>query len=325
MNDQFSNLVAKVLANEASAEERNQLREYLQSDADQQLVYEQLKEYWNADVRLSSAPISDFEATLLQNLSSENKRLSKGRTKRLTTLLRISSVAASLFFVISCYLYFIYQPEGSHLLTYAAQNDPLEYLLSDGSRIKVNKNSSVTIDESFGRKFRKVKLEGEAYFEVKHDAVRPFVVQTAGTSVTVLGTRFNVREETDKVITTLVEGSVQFAAGDCDKILEPGEELCYNVSSGKYNLYATDIQLSTAWVTGRYTYHNLKFADLLQKLSYIYKIPIEISGSAESFGKVVSASFLYDEPLPDILSALESELNFSFSQSAGKIIISPPQ
>ena len=324
MDNQFSNLVAKVLANEASAEERSQLREYLQSNADHQVLFDQLKEYWNADIRLSSESATDFETAVIKRLSVNEDNVFTRKTRRLTSLVRITSIAASLFLLISCYLYFVYQPSGTHRMTYAAQQTPLEYVLNDGSRIKVNKYSSVTIDDKFGEKQRNVLLSGEAFFEVKHDASRPFVVEAAGTSVTVLGTRFNVREEEDKVITTLVEGSVQFSAGDCDKKLVPGEELCYNINSGKYNLYATDIQLNTAWVTGRYIYNNMKFNDLLQKLSHIYKIPILITKSSDSFNKTVSASFLYDEPLVDILSALENELNFSFKEGDGKIIISPP-
>ena len=325
MNDQYSNLVAKVLANEATTEEKDQLRQYLQANSGEKLVYDQLKEYWDADVQLSTVPLAGFEEKLMKKVLADKERVSTGKINQMKMLLRISSVAASLFFILSSYLYFVHQPDGSHLLTYVAQQQPLEYTLADGSRVKVNKNSSVTISDNFGEKTRNVQLKGEAYFVVEHDAQRPFIVEAGGTKVKVLGTRFNVKEDQNKIITTLVEGSVKFSSDNYETLLVPGEELCYSINTGKYNLYATDVQFNTAWVTGRYTYQNLKFADLLQKLSYIYKMPIEISGSSKAFNKVVSASFLYDEPLADILSALETELNFKFREVQDKMIISPPQ
>jgi transmembrane sensor len=100
-------------------------------------------------------------------------------------------------------------------------------LLADGTHIQLNTNSAISV--SFGLWQRTVDLKkGEAFFDVHHDAARPFSVLAAGHRVTDLGTKFSVRTFNDRLEVTLVEGrarleaaspAVQRHATD----LEPGE------------------------------------------------------------------------------------------------------
>jgi len=85
--------------------------------------------------------------------------------------------------------------------------------LSDGSKVWLNASSSLTYPISFNAKERKVTITGEAYFEVAHDANKPFTVSKGSTSVQVLGTHFNVNAYNDEaaIKVTLLEGSVKVA------------------------------------------------------------------------------------------------------------------
>jgi len=88
------------------------------------------------------------------------------------------------------------------------------FTLSDGTRIELNANTSVVVEN--GRSERRVRLaNGEAFFVVSKDKARPFIVDTPAGSVRVTGTIFNVLTETSSQLdVTVVEGSVQVRAGD---------------------------------------------------------------------------------------------------------------
>lgn len=102
--------------------------------------------------------------------------------------------------------------------------------LPDGSTVELNSGARLSYIRTFGGRTRTVRLTGEAFFDVAHDAQKPFIVKTFNTSVTVLGTRFNVRAwSTDPMRETTVvleEGQIQLASVGAPEqavVLEPGQ------------------------------------------------------------------------------------------------------
>jgi transmembrane sensor len=84
-------------------------------------------------------------------------------------------------------------------------------LLADGSRIQLNTNSAISV--RFGIWQRTVSLKkGEAFFDIQHNAARPFSVLAAGHRVTDLGTKFAIRTSSDRLEVTLVEGRARLEA-----------------------------------------------------------------------------------------------------------------
>ncbi len=92
--------------------------------------------------------------------------------------------------------------------------------LPDGSRIRLNAGSRISYAPDFNRSSREVRLEGEAYFDVRTDSAKPFVVQARDLSIVATGTAFNVSayEEDPAVTTTLVRGAVTI---DGARLAEP--------------------------------------------------------------------------------------------------------
>jgi len=320
MDDQFSKLVSKVLACEASYDEKQELKQLLLESKEHTLLFNQLKEYWDADVQLNKTNKESFEKSVMAQLNFEPE-IQKSKYKKL--YLRIASVAAVVFFTMTCGMAYLYMAEPNEIYTYSAQTIPVEYLLADGTKVTLNKNSSLTYSSNFGKERRDVKLKGEAFFKVAKDKNRPFAVEALGTKTEVLGTSFNVRTNaaTKEVSTTLIEGSVRFIADNCELKLKPGEEIIYSNTSNKYTLEKTDVQLNTAWISGRFNYSNLTFADLTDKLEKIYHVDILVNDKNVA-NRIVSASFLTDEPVEDILDALKTELNFNYKVDSNQIIIS---
>ena len=311
MNDQFSQLVSKVLAGEASNDEKKSLQKLLLESNEHTLLYNQLKEYWDADVNLKNRNKEAFEANLMAQLDFETQ-VQPSKYKKL--YFRIASAAAVVFFVLTCSLAYLYTSAPKEFYTYSAQSTPVEYTLQDGTKVTLNKNSSLTYKSDFGDKRRDVKLMGEAFFKVTKDKTRPFSVEALGTKTEVLGTSFNVRanKETGNVTTTLVEGSVRFIMDEkSEQVLKPGEEIAFNTKTQIFDMQKTDTQFNTAWVSGRFNYNNVSFAYLAEKLEHIYKMKIVIENTKIA-NRIVSASFMNDEPVENIIQALENELEFTY-------------
>ncbi len=309
MEEQFSELVSKILSGEASEEDRKEFSRILSDNPDYNFKYNQLKEYWNADVEHKL--IRDREQ--ITDKIMERIKDAEGVTKVRKGSLKIAMAAAVLFFVTTCaWIYYKnYIFSSGNIYTYAAQTVPVEYTLSDGSKVTLNKNSSITLAADFGDEFRDVKLDGEAYFVVSKDKSRPFSVETNGTKTKVLGTSFNVKSKDNEVITTLVEGSIMFTSNNFEKVLRPNDELRYNVTTSMYEKYVCDVQLNTAWVSGRFNYSGISFGAFVNKLEAIYNKKIHIKDSKLA-NHIVSASFLVEEPIEDILDALKVELKFNY-------------
>ncbi|MDR3653414.1 MAG: FecR domain-containing protein [Paludibacter sp.] len=311
MNDQFSQLLSKVLAGEASEIEKESLKQMLLESSEQSLIYNQIKEYWDADVNLTNKSDNEsFEDRILSQLIFKPE-VQKLKFRKF--FLRISSAAAVLFFVMTCAFVYLYTTSSSEFYTYSAQSTPVEYILKDGTKVTLNKNSSLTFKSDYGDKQRNVKLIGEAYFKVIKNKTKPFIVEALGTKTEDLGTSFNLKsnKENSYVTTTLVEGSIRFRADNCNVLLEPGEEIVYNTKSKKSVIQTTDTQYNTAWVSGRFNYVDITFGDLVVKLEHIYKLKIAISNQKIA-NRIVSASFFNNEPIEDILKALKTEMEFSY-------------
>ena len=127
-------------------------------------------------------------------------------------------------------------------------------LLSDGTRVHLNAMSNFKYPVRFGGNKREVELSGEAFFEVTKDKSRPFVIRTAGMNVEVLGTTFNLNayENNEKIVTTLVEGSVKINSQITheSRLLSPDEQATFDVSNGQTEIKKVDVNLYTAWKDG---------------------------------------------------------------------------
>ena len=123
-----------------------------------------------------------------------------------------------------------------------------DIILPDGSHVWVNSGSKVTYPEQFVNE-RYVRLEGEAYFDIKHQTGKPFYVKTEHIDVKVLGTKFNVQASSDKEYTEVVlnEGSVEVKKGKNTSILKPEEKLTYNHNTGSMTIEHISEAKSEDW------------------------------------------------------------------------------
>lgn len=147
--------------------------------------------------------------------------------------------------------------------------------LSDGTRIHMNSDSRLIYPERFIGKQRIVFLEGEAYFDVAHDAERPFIVQTRMGDIQVLGTSFNVNiyPENTACYATLVEGEIAITIPGKDKLTLNPNELAV-ITRQNVTKKTVDINDYTGWVKGFYTFKDKKLKEIMRTFERWYNIKV---------------------------------------------------
>ena len=149
-------------------------------------------------------------------------------------------------------------------------------ILSDGTQVWLNAETSLRYPVEFVGNERKVYLEGEAFFDVTRDKQKQFVVETEKAKVRVYGTAFNVYAypNEDEVAATLVRGAIDLKErGAGNRIrLEPGEQGC--LVGGKLAKREVDVDMYTAWITGRMVFKSIRLGDMLKHLARWYDVDI---------------------------------------------------
>lgn len=150
--------------------------------------------------------------------------------------------------------------------------------LPDGSEVWLNAASTLTYPVRFTGSERKVKLTGEAYFEVAHNRFMPFRVESNNQVVEVLGTHFNINAYSDEPVirTTLLEGSVYVksnnTAGFKGQYLEPGQETLLGADG--IRVQNADIESATAWKNGDFIFKGESLASIMRKVSKWYDVDV---------------------------------------------------
>lgn len=150
--------------------------------------------------------------------------------------------------------------------------------LEDGTKVWINSASRLQYPVVFSGDTREVYLEGEAYFEVRRDSSRPFIVHAGQQKVTVLGTSFGITCYGNEVndYTTLVSGkvNVELEQGKQAFVLEPGMQVEYNKVSGMVRERRVDVAEFVAWKEGKYVFKQKRLEDILSTLSRWYDFEV---------------------------------------------------
>jgi transmembrane sensor len=193
--------------------------------------------------------------------------------------------------------------------------------LPDGSIIYLNKNTQISYLKSF--KKRVVKLDGEAFFEVKKQNGHPFMVETKNTSIKVLGTSFNVRAPKDTMNTrvAVLSGKVEFSSKQAGKklIIEPKQQANYNSATNEIVKSELKDNNFLAWKTGILSFNNISLKEVLSTLSENYHVEFKIKDKALLELKLTCE--FKNQGIEDILSEIEILLPIKLSTDKQSIII----
>jgi transmembrane sensor len=199
----------------------------------------------------------------------------------------------------------------------------IDFELSDHSHVWLNSGSSITYPIAFTGGQRKVSIDGEAYFEVAHDASKPFIVSKGNTHVQVLGTHFNVKafgNEPHEQI-TLLEGKVKVNSNAYEQLLNPSEQAI--VTEGKIELNSqaalSDVM---AWKNGFTSFHGSDLRAILRELERWYDITTEMQPVIK---ETLTIDVPRNVPLKDVLKSLleDNGIKYEYDADTRKLIVLP--
>lgn len=198
---------------------------------------------------------------------------------------------------------------------------PMMLLLSDGSKVWLNVSSSITYPTAFIGKEREVEITGEAYFEIAHDATKPFIVRKGETSIEVLGTRFNVcaYDDAPSMKVTLLQGSVKVKNQKSQLIMTPGEQVV-GTSEGHFRINKNaDLDEVKAWREGKFDFNNADLATVMRQISRWYDVEVVYRGKTDfHFGGQLSRN----SSLVEIFKILELS-GVKFTIDGRKVTVLP--
>lgn len=268
--------IAKYLANEMNEEERQSFEGLLVEDTSlQEELYAQIALSNTNDQSLPSFETHQAFKKIEGRISAEEIRL---RPNRSFSLLKI---AATLLIVLSAGFLlneFLVKDKADQQIAFATDQQIDAFELPDGTFVKLNANSVLTLAKGFNAKNREVYLEGAANFEVTSNTSLPFVINANKGSVEVVGTVFEVNAYPEKEVElNVAEGKVRFASKVTQK-----EDLFIAGDRGILTADGTQLTKSTqknenyaAWWTNRLVFEDAPLNEVFADLEKTYHVEID--------------------------------------------------
>lgn len=199
-----------------------------------------------------------------------------------------------------------------------------QVILPDGSKVWLNAASSLTYPTTFSEKERVVQLNGEAYFEVEHNKMKPFFVRTASMEVKVLGTHFDVMAYQDENHhqATLLEGKVEVRSSGNQLTIDPGQQAEVTKGGGSILIdKEVDIDKVMAWRYGFFKFDDSDIRSIMREVARWYDIDVEYKTSDLSghFGGRIDKSI----PLAELVKLLEGNGIYHYRIEGRKLFVLP--
>ncbi len=190
--------------------------------------------------------------------------------------------------------------------------------LSDGSEVMLNAGSKISFPTDFRGSERKVYVEGEAFFKVAKNPLKPFIVNVAGNEIKVLGTQFNVSSypEDEGTQTTLLEGSIRFTNGNGDQVvLKPDQQVISH--HGKLDLQNVSAEDFNAWTKGEFLFNDVPLSTVMQKLARWYNVEVDVKSIPQ---KNLYLKISRKAGIGEVLDAIATATDYRLKIKENKIV-----
>ncbi len=319
METKIDYIIARVLSGEASSKDILYLSNWLNENEVHQKEFCELKNYWDAEISLehSILPMLSMEK-LQQKIEKQNKVAKRRRIK--TYIIPLVASIALLLAISGSFILTQMKNTESKYYTYLTNNDKTDLTMEDGTQITLNKNSRLTYSDKYGKEMRSVQLEGEAYFNVTKDSLKPFRITMGNSTITVLGTSFNLKNEikSSSITATLIEGSIYFETPEQKVLLKPGQQLSFNQQSNSLDIAHVDTEESISWKSELLRYKSIPFTELIQELEDKYQTRIIIKNKKlMKHDIIISGSFSKKQSIEQILKVISQSLPFNWTYDNG--------
>jgi ferric-dicitrate binding protein FerR (iron transport regulator) len=275
-------LIARYLAGECNDGEKRQVEEWSRQHPD---AMNEFMRIWQ------QVPSGEFTPDVEQALRKVHHRMDSRKRNHTRRILMWVSSAAAVVLLLSIIGIRSWNTSGGDrgpagalsLLLQTDAGETLEHVLSDGSKVRLNRLSSIHYPEAFEGDVREIYLEGEAFFEIVPDADKPFIIRANRTVTRVVGTSFGVRavKGEDEVVVTVSTGIINLSAeGKADRIeVKQGEQGVCNPEQHKLERNTNPDPNALAWKTKLLVFRQTPLTQVARAIENVYRTKILVDSS----------------------------------------------
>lgn len=327
-------IIIRNLRNNATEEEIRQLNEWLRQDKNNVALYGRLEELWASRKYPEPETIREGWAKLYEDLKKtpQIKPIPLVQNKNTSRTLWIR-YAAALFIgiLISSAIWWAAQPEKQQKQELLVQNivhnknGVQEILLPDHSEVFLNGDTRLIYPEKFTDNRRCVQLEGDAYFDIRKNVEKPFIIHTGSIEIEVTGTEFFIETcSADTTSIILISGSVNVSCeserGEKSTIgLLPGQRAMIDKINGSMATSLEDTLYYKAWKDGTYRFTDKPLEEISRLIAKRFNLDIQIASSLRT--KRFTGRITSDDDIRSILSTIKTSYPIQYQISEETIRI----
>jgi ferric-dicitrate binding protein FerR (iron transport regulator) len=328
-------LLEKFLDNKCTPEEARDVLEWI-SSYEGRLVAENR---FNKDIVLienSGRNIDDQEIRItrmfkkiMEKIIADESEVSTSQKRRIIPYwLKIAAAVLIPLLITNSIIWFILEKPNNNMAwqeVSVPRGEKQQVIFQDGTRVWLNSDTKLKYPIEFSGNQREVKLEGEAYFQVKKNSKKPFFVRMNNLSVKVTGTSFNIKAYQDEkvITTTLDEGKVSLLIQQKNEpveyTLQPGQEAFYSKTTSAVDIVKSAIGQNSSWKEKRITFKDTPLLEVIKVLERWYNVEFIIMDQRLS-AYTYTITF-HNEPLQNVLAGLEKITPLKYQINNGKVEI----
>lgn len=325
--DYLESLIVTYLDGSADGQQIDELKKYIASSEECKALFDEICEIW-----FSTETIVDAQAYNVDKAYSEFcKRTHPKKRIFQTKTLYVKRFAAAASVALVAFLSFWMGREDvkqsfADIVVESPIGSRTKIALPDGTEVWLNAGTRLSYSQGFGVEERCVYLSGEGYFEVTKNEELPFVVTSGDIKVSVLGTKFNMRDypQDREVTVALYEGKVEvdnLMKKQKSQILGPNDYMVMDKTKGEMNMYIDSANRDNCekWKQGYMTFDEMLFSDIINVLELNYNIHIIVQTPSLLTERYRGIFIRQEQTIRDVLGALSfasnGKINYSISGS----------
>jgi transmembrane sensor len=308
-------LINKFLSGEISDSDLDSLKTWLDEGPANRRIFDEENEIWQQSGFKTKH--DNFNSERAWSDISDKLGIGKARAHRTVVLrtnnFRLLIAAASVAFIVAIGGLTLWLTEfGSEIKRIAAitsvktdEGEKVHVILEDSTSIEMNSGTTLEYQDDFNFRDRKIKLSGEAYFDIHKNPEKPFLVQLEKMTITATGTKFNVYsyQDDNRIEATLEEGAIQVAIKGKDIInVKPGQQVVYFTKSNSAILRDVTPDTYTSWKENKLKLNDTPMEEAFRRIARRYNVTFEIR-SRDLLELKYTATFI-DESIEDVMQML---------------------
>ena len=299
-----------------SPEEDVQLKSWIKQPDFQQKFSAYYQQCWAlAPDTMDKAVQNEMFTELLSQIdasSTTETKVLKTRNRFLRQIGRYAAVACIILAVGSgAYYAGVKRPadDANTEVTMSVSNgQKADIILADGTKVYINSDSRIVYDNTYNKKTRMVSLEGEAYFEVKRNTAKPFIVRSEAMQVRVLGTVFNLKsDKTNRsAVATLIKGEIEVKGNHEEGmiVLAPGQKAELNAVTRRLVVKQVDTGIEN-WHNNQFVFEKADIFTIARTLENSYGVKIILAPDMDAT-KTYSGTLKKKDNVEETLNLIKS-------------------